>query len=257
MAGLHILGLPLSKNSITEEFLNFIGSDTPTLLFSSVQFTDDEKKTNNDYITAKVGYDLLFDQGFKIIPGNLITPTIIDKTILSFPLWLSINGRRNASDVGIDIVKIYKQLQQTFPNVNIAYITPGSPMLYDFVVKKIIKIVDNIKIIDTKSSAELSYNYLLNYSSKIPNYPLNLITDQNDVKLTEESINIIGCIGPTYKINVNPILSQLSESDLIFTISIGYVTLVREHTLSELRKMFKNNHPYLNSATLAIIKSTD
>lgn len=258
MSCLHVVGLPLSKDSVTDKFLNFISSDTPTLLISSVQFSMANKEINNDYITAKVGYDLLFDHGFKIFPGSLVIPDIIDKTIIGFPLWLSKDGRRRASDVAVDVIEIYKQLQEKFPNVNIAYITPGSPFLYDFVVKKITKLVDDVEIIDTKSSAIISYQHLLSYSDKIPKYRLKLIENHLTVKkLKKQHINIVGCLSSTYTSNIEPLLKNLSESDLIFSILIGHDIVVKEHTLTEFKKMVETNSNALRFSTFAFIKSTD
>jgi hypothetical protein len=258
MSRLHIVGLPLSKDSVTDKFLNFISSDTPTLLITSVQFSMEGREINNDYITARVGYDLLFDHGFKMFPGSLVMPDVINKTIIGFPLWLSKDGRRHAKNVADDIIEIYKQLQQKFPNVNIAYITPGSPFLYDFVVKKIIKLVNNVEVIDTESSAIISYQHLLSYSDKIPKYRLKLIENPLNIKkLKKHHINIVGCLSSTYATNVEPLLNALSESDLIFSISVGHDIVVKEHTLSEFKKMIETNSTTLKFATFAFIKSTD
>jgi hypothetical protein len=258
MSCLNIVGLPLSKNSVTDKFLNFISSDTPTLLIASVRFSMLEKETSNDYVTARVGYDLLFDHGFEIFPWKSAIPDTINKTILGFPLWLSKDGRRNGSDVASDIIEIYKQLQQRFPDANIAYITPGSPFWYNIVVKRIIEFVNDVEVIDTKSSAIISYQHLKTYSDKIPVYPLNLIENHLNIKkLKEKHINIVGCLSSIYTTTLDNLLLNLTESDLIFSISIGHDILVKKHTLSEFKKMIEDNSNELKFSTFAFIKSTD
>lgn len=254
MESLTIVGLPLSKNSATEEFLNFISSDRPIILFSSVWFDS----TSNDYITAKIGYELLFENGFKIVQNIFVENLDTKKILLGFPLWVAGGGlRKDPTDVANFIIEIYKKLKEDFPNYKIAYITPGSPFLYDLAVEKIINSGNNIKIIDTKSSAQLCYEHLLKYDHRIPKYPLNIVLkNPNRVDLKENYINMIGCLGAIYNFNSNLLLPQLSESDLIFTISIGDNTLVKEHTIYELKKMFRNKDTRLNFSILSIIKST-
>ena len=247
-----IVGLPLTPDSITEEFIKFFEDDTPTLLISAVNLLD---LTNNDYETSKVGYDYIFNTGYKLFPPEN-RPTAISKHILHVPLWIGKNGRRLPKEVTANILNLYTLSRKEWKSVRIAILVPGSPYFYDLVSSKLMEYIPASNVIDTKSSAQLAGELISQIEGgKYSNSEMVIHQNFNNIQLEKNAINIVGCVGAIYNHSPIAFLLQINQQDEIFLVNLGHTNSIKKYPVDEIIFTLNTNRNQLNSTTLIIIPS--
>ena len=250
----YILGLPLTVDSINSEFNKFLNSDEPTLLITSVSLSD---LTNNDYVTARVGYDCVLKKGYELfIPES--RPKVIDKHILHLALWYSEKGRKLPEEVYRDILNLYELSRKEWGDVRIALLVPGSPYLYDDVSSRLMKHIPTTNVIDTKSSAQLIKEIFSDFRfSKYKNLETVIHPELSNAVLKKNAINIIGCIGSAYGQSAANCVNQVTKDNKIFFVRVGYKTKIKSCSVENLLFKLNRGRSTLNSQTMVIISSED
>ncbi len=228
----YILGLPITKNSVSLEFIDFINSKEPTIYIQTSGFN----KNTNDYLTTQVGYDILIERNINIICLNL---------------WNKFAIRLEAEKVCELIEEKIKEYQKNY-NVRIVYITTGSPYLYDVVCDTLMINLPKENIINTKSSAQLSYEIV----KQSYDLPINITSNKNKTIKTG-FINIVGCLGEIYSDqfgDIDNFIKAFDENTVIYDIKLGHYNIVNKIMYSDLITKIKSDRKYFNNSTIAIIK---
>jgi hypothetical protein len=231
---LTILGLPLTPESVTPEFLEFI--DQPNVILIQATLMYSVLEHNNDYVTARVGYDLLFEKNFKLTEILPVDQTH-GRTVYMKQLW---TRERDTGAVAEQLIAYYQELRAKNPDSVIATVTPGSPRLYDAVSANLIASGVVGAIVDTPSSAEIAVDYLKK-NRLIPDLDVNILSTRNVLDIRSDRINVLGCLGKVYNVNITTLISQLvanitgtatiykiSLSDTVRQIKLSKIDLIRE-----------------------------
>lgn len=237
-----ILGLPITQDSITPEFLEIVNSTEPVLLIGSVPFS----AQSNDYKTTQVGYDIIINAGFKFIYSMNNFPAKIDKNVLTLDLWERSKGVKDPCIIRDNVVSLSETLKKTY-NCKTGYLTIGSPRLYDSVSKQLKILNPAIPVIDTKSSSELAYE-VLNIDKPY------VLVDNKDIKIIPNSVNMLGCIGSIYSHWADYDMLELLDNNWeIYDIKLGYINRVERLSKRQLIELLNTDKYYFNTSTLAIV----
>lgn len=248
---LYVAGLPLSEDSVTEEFKNFFSEDVETICIMSGAFNTGDLSKSLEYKSASKGFDILIQNGYKFINSENFNNE--KKAVVMYKdAWNRPDGtRKSATDVGKFVIETAKELRKTHPNARILRIAPGSPYLYDGVSGYMIDNYPNISVIDTKSSAELAYERIC----KILNIDLPaFIVEPTEGILCEKSVNLIGCVGFVYQdyVKLENIINNIKPNDRIFDIKVGYVNDIKEIKQHDLKKLYQYTPGY-SPSIIAIV----
>lgn len=248
---LYVAGLPLSDDSISQEFIDFFSEDVETICIMSGAFNTGDLSQSLEYKSASSGFNILIKNGYKFIDS--VNFKNEKKAVVMYKdAWNRPDGtRRSANDVGKFVVDKSKELRKQHPNARILRIAPGSPYLYDGVSGYMIEKYPNLTVIDTKSSAELAYDRLC----KILNLDLPaVIVDPTTGILSDKSINLIGCVGYVYKdyVKLENIINNIKPSSRIFDIKVGYVNDIKEVKQQDLKKLYQYTPGY-SPSIIAIV----
>ena len=127
----YILGLPITTDTVTEEFLEFLNSDGRKILVMTGSFL----YNGDDYKNTKVGFDALLDSGFKLYSNKdniAFIPPNVNKAILYVNISLDkVVG--NVGDVMLDYIENVVSSLELDEDVTVGYVCAGSPKLYDII----------------------------------------------------------------------------------------------------------------------------
>lgn len=219
MVNLTVVGMPITVDSVTQEFLDFVNNQKDCLIFTSGSYDVSSLYENNDYITSKLGHDILFSSGKKVISLNL---------------WYNKDKRKTPKIVLNELYKIIKKTNSKYPNKEYYYIVPGSPFYGDSISPKLIKEF-NANVIDTKSSKTLT-------EQLFPN----------------KKIKVFECLGPAYNKRwyKNILLFiNLLYYDEVYSVSLGEINKVIPITKKQFIMMMKNKTTNMNSLTFAYVRN--
>jgi hypothetical protein len=258
---LSIIGLPITEDSVTEEFKYFVSQDKKLAFFSAIHYDLNDMYSNGDYINAQVGHNKLFEQGFIFkdisnFDGNT------KKVIFPLNLWYNLGERNSPQNVVENIISTVKQFKRKYPDYTCVYMVPGSPFYHDAVSKILIKKIKNIKIIKTKSSADILCDNLKIILNK--NLRFNIIEDVDNIKLKKGNVNIFACLGSVYESSIKRyyknyslslITKQIEIGDKIYGSQFGPKNTINEYTKKQFEKMIEEKNPYMNYQIFAIEKN--
>jgi hypothetical protein len=212
-----IIGLPIIKESATDEFYNFFDKNNVVCVDASVGPLN------------QFGYEYLNTIGIKPIFANL---------------WIEDNRRLGGHEVAKKLINFINNIAAT----KIAFLTPGSPYYFDSICQKIIKMYT---VIDTKSSGQICYESL-----NMP-FPINIIdvfNTRTNLNFLRGHVNVLSCLGEGYTQYYikNAFLDNLSDDMKIFVSKITNVVDTQSLTLTEFIDILKNQPSTLNDKTILI-----
>ena len=249
MKQLYIVGLPITPDTITEEFLDILKCKEPTIFLMSTFLNLQNKESLNDYLTARVGFDKLFSYGIKFT--DRYKDDLSNHVFMMGNVWYRNGIRRRVRDVASDVLFTMLKLKQ-LQNANVVYIVPGSPHHYDSVSPVLISNIlrfdsENIKVVNTKSSAQIAYE-LFDVS-----LPMNIL-DCSKIELKQSHINIVGCLGDIYSRCTDPenFINSCRQFDQIYDVKLGYENIVNQLTHDQLYERIFIHRKSLNDSTLVI-----
>lgn len=268
---LYIIGIPLTEDSISQEFKVFFESNLTTLIITTLRLSKlDFIDNDNEYSTCKVGFDYIIQKKFNFIPlnnGFLIEKDklqkYIDNTlrvkserdILLANLWGSLQGRRydwEVADLLIETVNYYIK-----KNVydRICIVGPGSLRYADSRMNFFLhNYKDDYTLIDAKSSLQLSIEELEKIRPGIKNYPIK-VYDGLEVDLKENYINVHSCLTPLYKKDISKLIGKLNDSFSVYIIKLGSTTIIDQLNAHELKSILlsKSGRDDLKDKTVIVI----
>ena len=230
---LTIVGLPITKESVTKRFTDFINQDKKVAVFTLGSLDTD----CNDYIISTVGHKLILSS---------------NKKVISLKLWYKNGKRRKPKLVVKDLLEELYIFQQNNPDYELAYMVPGSPFYGDSICPLLIEIIKDVTVINTQSSSLLTYNAISKYTKTNLNY------NHCHFPLKSKSINVLSCLGPAYKISwlfTKLMLLSISKCDKLYTVYIGKENVITEITKDVFVELIKKRPEYMNRLTLVVVKN--
>lgn len=246
----YILGLPITENSISDEFLDFINADEKQVLISVGSFFFN----GVDYNCSKVGFNMLMNSNYKIYndeDGKIFIPPITKKAFVQ----LNVMGLFNrASQSGNNSVnRIVEEITNTIQTINvdckIGLVCQGSPYVYDTICSSLMELDKDIKIIDTKSSIDL-VKEKFNVDKNV-----NVHYLQSEEMLDENAFNVIGCAGEYFKILKIPhIAERIKNFTEIYQVHVGFPNdeIIRKLGKEQLLFELKQNSGFFDTSTLVV-----
>lgn len=271
MSTLFLVGLPLTKDSATQDFKDFVFSNNQTILITTSVFGWNQSHLNNDYNCAKFGYDFLKSAGFVTsiadypFSGKSLEQSVEEclrfikhKTILSIDLWSSLQAsRRYAGDVAKDVVALFNLITKKLSNAQVGVISEGDPLYVDTRVKYIRELTHDYKIISSPSSAELCLLELYGLEG-VKGLPV-VNHEENAIGFYNNSINVYSCLGLYYNKDLTVLMENLSETDTAYVIKLGDDKIVKKHNGNELKTLLKSQEyrRFLMDKTVLVYNCSD
>lgn len=255
-----IVGLPLNQKSVTNQFKEFLDSNVETIMVLAGTINMNPYLVTQEYKSCSIGYDMLFDASYEFVKyeGLDITKLYNSKKIVIALDDIWVNAEKNRTDpniVGKTILDLMNNLSILYKDKRIVMIAPGSPYLYDSVASYLFKYCPLIEVINTKSSAQLSYEEM-DEQKLTENLPMVIVpTHFRDGDFKSNSVNLIGCIGYVYKNyeRLDKLIAHISDTDTLYSIKLGEENVVTKISIEDLPKMFIRTPDY-RPTTLAIVK---
>ena len=212
-----IVGLPITKETATQEFYNFFQNRDVVCISST------------DVFVKNFGHDYLKNIGIEIIYTDM---------------WVENGIRLGGFEVAEKIISYIKNMKAS----KIAYLTPGSPYYFDSVCEKLSK---KYKVIDTKSSGELCYDAI---HSKLPMKIVDITNTKIKIEFFTGVINVLACVGEGYSqfYDKNEFINKLTNDMEISLVTVGCTTQIQGLKVPELIHIIKNNPVYLNDKTILL-----
>jgi hypothetical protein len=243
-----LLGLPITKDSINSELINFLNKKEKITIFCLGIFDKNQLKNNNDYLLAKVGYDLLFKSVHEII---------------HLPIWYNNGVRRQPCEVFDELISTMNEYHKNNPEHILSYALPGSPYYEDYISGRMINDLKNITVIDTKSSGQLIYDLIdrkeLFYHHVDIMGKGNSYFNYYNFTIKKHAVNVISCLGPGYQkemhwLNKFYLLYKISKKDEIYSIRLGSNVVSKKLSKTEFKYLLENKTIDMNQTTYVIIK---
>lgn len=248
---MYVIGLPLSKQSTTKEFIDFFKEDVETICIMSASMNVSKMESSPEFKSSSSGYEVMMENGYKFISLSKLTNEKKSIVMLG-DCWRKPDGtRRIANQVGEYVYEVAKELRKKHPNARIARIGPGSPYLYDGVAGYLINNCPNIEVIDTKSSAQLAYERVCSLLDC--ELPMNIV-EPTECILEDKSVNIVGCVGFIYKdyVKLDMLVEAIKPGSKLYEVKIGYNSSIEEIKVNELMKLYEETPDY-SPSIIAII----
>jgi hypothetical protein len=204
-----VCGLPVTANSVTDEFLKLISSDNIIGIISGKIYPGKELQ-NYDYLSAQPGFELLKEAGFTFVdPDN-----IANRTIVMLDCWYAGKIRKTGAEVAQHIIDFVRDLNFSG---KIVYFCPGSPRLYDRVCEHLI--TESTVIVDTTSSIQICYEHFKQFGVKLPLHTI----DQEQFKILDGHVNIVGAIGEIYRegFDIQLLVNNIKDTHRCYSVKLG------------------------------------
>jgi hypothetical protein len=228
----HILGLPISQSNA--QFDEFVQRDY-TLLISASQYPI-RLQDSREWTNAPRGHADLLAQGYVWYEEQRM-PQDINKAVYQLTsAWQGPQGQRNPPRVAAQQIAMMAQTLHTlYPVHQIAFMTPGSPRLWDGISSELVN--QGWAMIDTASSVELACASL-----GITNY--HTVEADDNRHITQECLlegmpNVIGCL----KHNYGTVLQAdfMRDFTRATCVQVGLTNQITTVTIPEFFDLFKQD----------------
>lgn len=242
-----VVGLPLSRASMTDEFCALVEDRADRVFVMALSLNPEMLESSNDYVCAKAGFDFLFRAGYQLVSLDEFPRLSRYRHILMCPVWYLSDGRRRKPvEVADDIRSIMARLK-LIPCLDVCYLTQGSPRLYDPVSASLLN--GEAQLVDTCSSAEIAYR-LAAVGTGLPCWIVDPMRDD----LLPGHVNVIGCLGSLYGVAERraEFVNRILDSERTWIVSVGDASRVEEVRPEEMARRIKSNSPALNAQTVVV-----
>lgn len=248
------VGLPITNDSVTQEFLDIVQQLIDNKDWVGVMTCDydhtNSRKTKADQYSAPAGYKILIDNGFSFTREFIRN----NKTIGTFgSVWKEKNelGPEASKPVLKSLFDKLRQQQHNNKFTTVISFTPGSPYVDDVITRTLNQYLNgNLKIIDTKSSSDITTEYLCSKYQRecvIRSYCDDFILKQNE-SVDASKIHIFSCLQRGYMVSLSGAVNKLKPNKVAL-INIGEQLHCIEYTYEEIVKeqlrIYNSETPYV------------
>lgn len=204
------VGLPITRATVTDEFLDIITELKSNPKSIAITVSDDSKNA---------------PEGYRILEQNDIIYTNID-------VWES---DRDPVKATLKLLSTLKQMHSELLFDQVMLFTPGNPYIDDAITKVLLSAYDDIKVVTTKSAAEISSDVivgLINRDTIIRNYHDDFVLMLNPT-IDRSRVNIFSCLQKLYNVDLRTVITTLQPTKVI-TVTIGAETITKQYTYEEI-----------------------
>lgn len=238
------VGLPITKETITEEFLSIVdqlesNEDWVGLTLCDYDYTGTIKRI--DQHNAPAGYDVLLDRGFTFSPHQLTRSNMIIGTFGD--LW----GNRDPMKTTLSLLKLLRESHAREQFSTVVMFTPGSPYFDDAITKILKSAYSDMRIVDTESSADIAKRYI-GGECVIRSHYDDFIVGKNPV-IDKSKTAIFSCLQHGYNVDMRQVIEELQPKNVTMVhIALGDVekiTLTTDEFLHQIDTIFKSDKTYI------------
>ena len=238
------VGLPITLDSVTQEFIDIVDELERNDNWVGLTLCDYDTtgtKTRLDQHNAPAGYKILLDRGFTFSQSALTGP---HKIIGTFGyLWLN----REPMQTTVKLLQILKNAHSREQFDTVVTFTPGSPYFDDAVTKILRSAFDDIRIVDTDSSAQIATK-AIGGECDIRAYYDDFVLGKNR-SIDKSKTAIFSCLQHGYNIDMKKVILELQPSKII-TVHITLDKVEKqeytsEYVLNNLEEIFNSNKTYI------------
>ena len=235
-----VCGLPLTKESATQEFFDLINSTNVTGVIANYFYED--RSISLDYASAQVGYSLLEESGWRFVDPDQSG----EKTISMLNAWYEGDRRLSGDEITQRVCNFIDSLN--FAG-KIFYFCPGSPYHHDGISQRLIS--RGADVVDTSSSIHLTYDKIKTWGY---NSPLHIV-DHDTFELKNGHVNICCAIAKIYSgaFDIEKLITQIKPEYKYYSVKVGVGENVTKLTYSLCRMFLQNHLEYFNNENLVII----
>jgi hypothetical protein len=246
------VGLPVTRSTVSQEFLNFLATPTHTIgLTTSVPMNEQQMIWINsgEKINVTPSWDFLIDSGFKFTVDELAIQSN-ENIVYMKNRW---NQWLTAAEIAEEIADEYAVLNYRYPDSKIALFTTSSPNLWNDVAKNLIPRVPAQNVIDNPHAPDIAYNLLLDFDA-IPNEPMN-VTDPLNLSIKSNMVNMVGVLGLHAAADLTEFEQIISDNPgaSIYKIILSYRNSIDGLTGDELITQLNIDRSSFNNAVVSVV----
>lgn len=240
------VGLPITTNTITTEFLDVVKELSTNDKWVGVMLCDHDdsyKTKRSDQHNAPAGYKVLIDSGFTFHP-NILTGTT--KIIGTFGSLWGTGSDRNPLPTAIQLLSKLKD-GHAKQNFDMAVLfTPGSPYCDDSITRILKSAYADMTIIDTKSSADI-VSGIIGRPCIVRDYYEDFIL-QKDCSIDRSKVSVFSCLQNGYNTSLRDAIINLAPVSVI-AVSLALdrssmITYTYNEALSLSEELFNSDTTY-------------
>jgi hypothetical protein len=204
------VGLPITRETVTQEFLDVVNQLEHNEDWVALTLCDYDTTGNVhrfDQHNAPAGYEVLLERGF-VFQQRQLTRT--NKIIGTFGyLW---HGR-NPMKTTIKMLQILKSSHAIEQFKTVVTFTPGSPYYDDAITKILCSAFDDIRVVDTLSSAQIASN-AIGGECVIRAYYDDFVLGKNP-SIDKSKTAIFSCLQHGYNVDMRKVITDLQPKQII------------------------------------------
>ena len=238
------VGLPITNDTVTQEFIDIVDElerNSNWVALTLCDYDTTGTKTRLDQHNAPAGYKILLDRGFTFSQGQITGP---NKIIGTFGyLWLN----RDPMQTTIKLLQILKSAHAREQFDTVVTFTPGSPYFDDAITKILSSAFNDIRIVDTDSSAQIAAT-TIGGDCVIRAYYDDFVLGKNKT-IDKSKTAIFSCLQHGYNVDMKKVILDLQPSK----ITTVHITLDKvekqeytsQYVLENLDELFKSDKTYI------------
>jgi hypothetical protein len=238
------VGLPITREAITQEFLDIVDElerNDDWVGLTLCDYDTSGTKTRLDQHNAPAGYEVLLERGFVFQQKEL---TRANKIIGTFGyLWLG----RDPIQTTIKMLQILKNVHAVEQFKTVVTFTPGSPHYDDAVTKILSSAFDDMRIVDTASSAQIAAS-AIGRDCEIRAYYDDFVLGKNK-SIDKSKVLIFSCLQHGYNVDMQKVVTDLQPKEIIaVNIKLDRVektVYTYEEVLNNIDMLFKSEQTYI------------
>lgn len=237
------VGLPITKDSITQEFIDIVDELENNEEWVGLTLCDYDysgKQVRLDQHNAPAGYSFLLERGFVFSKNDLSRANKIIGTFGEF--W----GERNPVVTAQRLMRAVKHFHEKELFSTVVMFTPGSPHHDDSITKVLTSVYPDIRIVDTDSSADIAVK-CIGGDCVIRSHYDEFVLGKNR-SIDKSKIAIFSCLQHGYNVDLREVILDLQPKQIIaVNIKVDRVTkevYTSEQVLENIDSLFKSSETY-------------
>jgi hypothetical protein len=209
-----IIGLPLTVDSMTDEFKSIIDSQESRVLVLRAALNMADPTKSNDYMCAQAGFDYVYSSGYQFVMHDRFNKDLPHyRHVVMCPFWYGADGvRRRPAEVIQHLSDFIVDIQCE----NVDFIVQGSPTLWDHVAPWFVE--RGAQIVDTPSSADLAIQEAKAHLT----LETCILRDPYGDRLKNGVANVVGCVGDIYRSHKREELrDDIASASKVFVVTVG------------------------------------
>jgi len=238
------VGLPITRDTVTAEFLEIVDElerNEDWVALTLCDYDTTGTKVRFDQHNAPAGYEILLQRGFVFKEKEL---TRVNKIIGTFGyLW---HGR-DPMQTTFKLLQTLKNVHATEQFKKVVTFTPGSPYYDDAITKILCSAFNDIRVVDTASSAQIAADSI-GGDCVIRAYYDDFVLGKNPT-IDKSKIAIFSCLQFGYNVDMHKVILDLQPKEIIaVSIKLDKVekkVYTSNEVLNDIDRLFKSDQTYI------------